>query len=494
MSFTRRISSRKSKFKQRIELGTQKDKRFDISVQISKAKKDKILSSKREEMEQRKYFQKSQLLYEEKIFADLQNLSSIIKDLENGDPYRQFKALGRVRRMLSLTLFKPPVAEIFQSQALSVILGFLKSNQKYYQFEAIGCIMYILRNGENLAPQLVHLGVIDDLCQIAMQRNNDNNFENAREALQALEIFAQQNIEIRDFLINKEVIPIVLDFVDRSKHYYLLSVIAALCQGNPTPKHQTIDSFLKLIPDLIALNIDTATQKILTSLCYLATGDYETRLKLEELPIVEQLRGFLSSDNFLIKTRALRYLSDMISENTQMTYELLNLGLIEVLQEILHSQVEEEEEFSSIILLKLTTIPKIQEENIIFELVICCLDSWFFNVKKNGLLAAQNLINFPNFLLRIIDLGSLKVLSGSLSEKDPQSISIIVQLILSILKISEELQNVDELKKFFDLFEEAQVFDQIQKILLSTNEEIKKICQEILDLLLKIEDFLGQNL
>ncbi|KAJ6237185.1 importin alpha [Anaeramoeba flamelloides] len=483
MNFKKKLRRRKKLYKSKTTRSSSSKKRLELILNISKQKKDQLISKKRNLLGIKKKVIQEEIS-EEQFQKMVESIPEITNKLMDIFCSNKLELVKELKEIVSLE-HKPPFNEIINSGVIKVLVEFLnEDNNLQLQFET-AWILSNIASGTSLQTKFI---VDHETIPIFIRLLNSKSELVCEQAVWAIGNIAIDCIEYRNYLIVLEVFPILLNIlINVTNHEFILNILwtlSNLIRGEPQLDFET-------------------NQKIINStfwaLSYLSIQQTKAIPIILELGIIDQILIQLKTKNREIYIPSIRLLGHIASGNTEQTQQILDIGVLSIFKELLKDDSETIRRETCWVLYNICsgTQDQIQEviDNEVVPILINILKNDKFSVKRMCCYVISNIVFLGSDKQRwvVSKQGVLVPLSNMLGIEDIQVIFFTLEAIEKIL-ILEENYEMEETKSnysylgFINQFEDIGGLEQLDYFLTFPNSKIRELVTRIIDRFYPISD------
>ncbi|KAJ3429900.1 importin subunit alpha-4 [Anaeramoeba flamelloides] len=316
--FEKKLKKRKSRFKDRSNINKSRERRSNVTVQISKNKREEKLLKRR-----------NITPITEGVFVE--DLPTFVKGLSSKNDQILFQSLQNIRFLVSLEN-SPPIKEVLQSNISPTIIDFLKNSQnRLVQVEAAWILSNICSGSSSHTKYLVNLDVIPifiDLLEL-------NDPEIVTLALWGLANIACDSGELRDMIItNSNTIQKIIEIIEQNENNLQILKIAVWTLSNFIRTKPLLD-FEKLyitIPIFASL-LNHSNEQIIIDSCWalamISMGSEEHIESIISSNCIKKLIELIYDNSTKIKIPALRTLGGIMSGTEKQIQVVIDSGFLQ---------------------------------------------------------------------------------------------------------------------------------------------------------------------
>merc|ERR1711962_1899930 len=430
-----RLKNFKNKGKDAEEL---RRRRIEVSVDLRKAKKDDLLSKRRnvQVSDDESDTGYSPLKDRTNAQQPLMTVDEIKTGIFSTDFKVAFKATQAARKILSRER-NPPIDVLIEAGAVPHFIRLLEYPDLNVSEQAVWALGNIAGDGSELRDLVTNLGILQPLLGLVKLGTSDA------------------------FLRN------------------VVWTISNLCRNkNPAPRMDIITKILPTLNKLMATHEDT---EVLADACwamsYLTDGNNDRIQVVVDSGSVPNLVKMLASTEISIVTPALRALGNVVTGSDQQTEAVIHAGCIPVICSLLsHSKANVVKEAAWTIS-NITAGPPEQIQAVIdnhcLPALIEILAHGEFKSKKESAWAITNLTSGGSLeqIVFLCQSGVLKPFCDLLDLNDEKLVCVVMDGLMNILSTAAQNGEAD---KICEVIEECEGLDKIENLQTRENEQVYK--------------------
>ncbi|KAJ4462371.1 putative Importin subunit alpha-1a [Paratrimastix pyriformis] len=258
--------------------------------------------------------------------------------VRNSDPKVQFEGVSKIRQILSV----PQDAPIETVLELGIVPDIIKLTRKTknakLQFECLWLLTNIASGTPQQTKALFQCGALPVFVKLLSSPQDAV----AEQALWALGNLAGDGVELRDCVLEANIVPRVVTLIEEKKPLSLLRVAAwsmsNLCRSKPAPPFEVVRPLIKGFAHLLNTCDDPEVQAdSLWGLSYLSEGPPEQIEAVLQCDANSRVLQSLASANVDILHPALRVVGNFLAGSPAQAQALLDRGTTDILMAILLS-------------------------------------------------------------------------------------------------------------------------------------------------------------
>lgn len=482
-----RTEQRKKEFKKTTDTESARRKREQFNFSLRKSQREDTFLEKRRTGSGGESWAGQEGVTRKSI----ENLPTLVMQINSEDPLQQFEATTQFRRILAVDK-DPPITEIIAAGVVPRFVLFLTyAHNPKLQFEAAWALTNIASGSSEQTRAVMEAGAVSILVNLAASSPSD---EVKEQAIWTLGNIAGDSHVCRDYVLQKGALtPILTQLVQSSKFSMLRNAtwsLSNLCRGKPAPNFNVVRIALPVLARLIHCTDQEVLADACWALSYLSDGDNTQIQTVIDSGICDRVVQLLAHPSSAVQTPALRVIGNIVSgDDDRQTDTLIKHGVLPHLLALLShpKKVIKKECCWTISNITAGTKQQIQavfDANIVPPL-IKLLGTSEFDVKKEAAWAVSNAASGGNIMQikYLVSQGAVKPLCDLLSLPDNKIVLVALEAVEGILKIGEKIRhNANrEVNDYATFVEEAEGLDKIEALQKHPSEEIYKKAVEILE-------------
>lgn len=454
-------------------------RRNEVTVELRKNKREETLQKRRN-------VPVSDLTDEDDADKSLAttNLAQLVANAaRDDDPALQLSAVQAARKLLSSDK-NPPIDDLIASGILPILVQCLaRADNPSLQFEAAWGLTNIASGTSEQTNKVVQADAVPYFLQL-LHSPHQNVCE---QAVWALGNIIGDGPTLRDYVIELGVVQPLLSFIRPDISIQFLRnvtwVIVNLCRNkDPPPSKYTIKEILPALRLLINHTDLNILIDAIWAISYLTDGGNELIQIVIDCGIVPTLIPLLSHQENKVQTAALRAVGNIVTGSDEQTQVVLDCDVLSHFPALLKHQKEKICKEAVWFLSNITAGNRFQVQAVInaglLPEIIHNLSKGEFQTKKEAAWAVSNLTisGTQEQVANLIHAGVIHPFCDLLECKDPQVISVVLDGIHNILKMSG-----DAVEHIATQIEECRGLDKIEALQKHENLEIYKLAYDIIE-------------
>ncbi|KAJ6235151.1 importin subunit alpha-4 [Anaeramoeba flamelloides] len=419
--FNRKLQKRRKKFKKRSSKESTIRKRHEITINISRMKREANLLKRRNPRNTTEIE-----ITNEEILKHISRLDLYLDWLQGNDQEKQYQSLQYLRVLLSLEE-NVPIREIISGGFIPLLASFLQKDNPSFKFEATWCLSNIAADTHENTHAVVKSGVVTNFIRLLLSEIEE--LRNQYLKISLLKIFKNQN------------------YYFHKKKAVLKSAI-----------------FTQYCAPVIH--------------CYISDGPLVNIKAIVSAKIPQSIVKCIMREPFSIKIAALRVIGNIVSGNEQNSNSLLKEGLLTILDNLIYCG-------SSLIRKEICWIisnicgGSIKNNAMVIDqgfdkLMIEILNQGSFGSQIEAAWAISNMVIKSDLkhLQKLITLNVIKSLCDSLYLNETLVAINVLEALEKILRIGNyfaEMEN-QNYNKYIHIIEEFGGYDIIEKLCNNENK------------------------
>ncbi|KAJ6237576.1 importin subunit alpha-8 [Anaeramoeba flamelloides] len=489
MNFQKKLIKRKEKYKNTSTRDSSRDKRIEMTIKISKDKRENRLR-KRRNLVQISQQKKIETSTDQDEIPPVEDLPIFIEQVKSEELDVCYQGTRAIRLLLSEET-DPPIDLILESGAPQYIAEFLLMDDYHnLQFESTWAISNLCSDSTSQTKQIVDLGVIPKFVDLI----SSPDIRISEQAMWGLANIAGDNTLFRDRVLEqKNIIQNISNVFSRKDITINVAKTASwalsnLVEGVPRPKLELVKDVVPIFKML--LNEDSLDLVIdacwaFSKICQLNKEIINIILASDIIPIFVD---YLSAENISLKEPSIRIIGALLSGNHLQTEKVLEYQIIDPLK-VLISDKSVSIRYKAIWAISNITAGSLEQIKKILTCGIIPLLVTLFKfdinpIKKEICWALSNVVysEYEENLRLLIKEGVCELFGESLSLPYVEVVQIALESIIKLLKFGKAEaertnSNYNEIAKKIIEINAAETIDNLQD---DENKLIKSQAQHII--------------
>ena len=471
-----------------------KVKRSEITIQLSKSRREEQLRKKRTKCDPTSSNQSASLSgFDVHPTSNLAQIQSAAQDLRNS--HASYDQLVQAAKRLRSELAKQkaaPVQAVVDTGVVPRVMELLKvcsstsssgdSNTQQLLSELTWILTNIASGTTEHAQLLVDCGVLPILCNILSQSEHSDGVIDS--AVWALGNIAGDSPKLRDVVLQSGVVAHFPKVLGRQRLFIARNVawtLSNLCRGKPQPSFELVRPTLPVLSALIYSQDEDVLVDVCWSFCYLSEDNTVNNRKIDAVletgisaRLVELLTRYPSIN---LKVPVLRTVGHILTGNDSQTQVMLRHSVLTCLLPLLsHPRRSLRREtcwaLSNVTAGTWTQIQAVIDAGAIPKL-IHILGSGEFDVQREAMYALSNALSGgqPQQIKCIVSQGLLPPLCNLFACVDPQMLTLCLDTLERLFRASSDGASVSR-EHLTHVIEECGGLDKLEQLQKHENEKI----------------------
>ncbi|KAM4866089.1 importin subunit alpha-6 isoform 1-T1 [Thomomys bottae] len=321
------------------------------------------------------------------------------------------------------------------------------------------------------------------------------------QAVWALGNIAGDNAECRDFVLNCEILPPLLELLGNSNRLTTTRnavwALSNLCRGkNPPPNFSKVSPCLNVLSRLLFSSDSDVLADVCWALSYLSDGPNDKIQAVIDSGVCRRLVELLMHNDYKVVSPALRAVGNIVTGDDMQTQVILNCSALPCLLHLLSSPKESIRKEACWTVSNITAGNRAQIQAVIdgsiFPVLIEILQKAEFRTRKEAAWAITNATSggTPEQIRYLVALGCIKPLCDLLTVMDSKIVQVALNGLENILRLGEQesKQNGVGINPYCAHIEEAYGLDKIEFLQSHENQEIYQKAFDLIEHYFGVED------
>ncbi|XP_052020460.1 importin subunit alpha-6 isoform X3 [Apodemus sylvaticus] len=405
--------------------------------------------------------------------------ADMIQMIFSNNAEQQLTATQKFRKLLSKEP-NPPIDQVIQKPGVV---------QRFVKF---------LERNENCTLQVViETGAVPIFIKLLTSEHEDVQ----EQAVWALGNIAGDNAECRDFVLNCEILPPLLELLTNSNRLTTTRnavwALSNLCRGkNPPPNFSKVSPCLNVLSRLLFSSDPDVLADVCWALSYLSDGPNDKIQVVIDSGVCRRLVELLMHNDYKVVSPALRAVGNIVTGDDIQTQVILNCSALPCLLHLLGSLKESIRKEACWTVSNITAGNRVQIQAVIdasiFPVLIEVLQKAEFRTRKEAAWAITNATSggTPEQIRYLVTLGCIKPLCDLLTVMDSKIVQVALNGLENILRLGEQesKQSGVGINPYCALIEEAYGLDKIEFLQSHENQEIYQKAFDLIEHYFGVED------